>query len=219
MTLAIVFSAASLILWGFSFVFFLSYLKRRTGQERILAEFREEVDLIITDINDVTDRNVVLIEDRIKSLRSLLEKTDRRINTLGRELDRRSVREIAYARLGRNLVRETGTGPDAAPQALDAVPRDPAAASQAPAPDATPQAPAPDATPREPGDAGVPEGRDGGGPEGRLEPRHQSFTEQVAELYRAGLSADSIAARLDAPMAKVNLAIAMAERKWRQHSL
>ncbi|MDR3145855.1 MAG: hypothetical protein LBU21_06230 [Treponema sp.] len=189
MTIAIIFSAASLVLWLFSFLFFFSYLKRRTGQERILAEFREEVELITADINDVAGRNIDLLEDRIKTLRSLSDETERRIRTLVRELDRRDAGELVPPRPAQNPAR--GTGP---------VPETPGPVG-APAPSGAsgaipePQAPREAAPPPE--------------------EKGPSFAEQVADLYRAGLSSDTIAARLDAPMAKVNLAIALAERRGR----
>ncbi|MDR2402471.1 MAG: hypothetical protein LBD78_00395 [Spirochaetaceae bacterium] len=190
MTIAIIFSTASLVLWVFSFLFFFSYLKRRTGQERILAEFREEVDLITADINDVTVRNIDLLEDRIKTLKSVSEETERRIRTLIRELDRRNkVRELALAWPG--SARETGTDP--VPEAASPGLVDAATASGAPTVAAEPQGQR---------DAALP-----------VEGKGPSFAEQVAELYQAGLSLDAIAARLNAPMAKVNLAIALAERR------
>jgi hypothetical protein len=200
MAIAIVFSVASLVLWVFSFLFFFSYLKRRTGQERILAEFREEVDLITADIDDVTVRNVDLLEDRIKTLRSLSEETERRIRTLVRELDRRDLappRPEQNPARGENPARETGPAPAAAfPEPVGA----PALVFPGPV-DAAAVKDAPGAA-AEPRDAPLP-----------LEGKGPSFAEQVAELYREGLSPDTIAARLDAPMAKVNLAIAMAERR------
>jgi hypothetical protein len=216
MAIAIIFSAASLVLWAFSFLFFFSYLKRRTGQERILAEFREEVNLITADIDDVTVRNVDLLEDRIKTLRSLSEETERRIRTLVRELDRRDLRPPPGPE--RRPARDTRPGPApafsepvAAPAAAFPGPvavsaaafPGPVAASAAafsePVAASAPAATEAPGTAVEPRAAPLPEGK---GP---------SFAEQVAELYREGLSPDSIATRLDAPMAKVNLAIAMAE--------
>ncbi|MDR0710277.1 MAG: hypothetical protein LBF77_09445, partial [Spirochaetaceae bacterium] len=83
MTTALILSAGSIILSGFTFVFFLNYLKRRTGRDRILSELladlREEAAKIEREINAVTDRDVTLVEDRVKTLRALLEDTDRRI--------------------------------------------------------------------------------------------------------------------------------------------
>jgi hypothetical protein len=106
MTTALIFSAGSLILCGFSFVFFLNYLKRRTGRDRILSELladlREEAAKIEREINAVTDRDVTLVEDRVKTLRALLEDTDRRIAVYAREFERRRSQDETFAVLDRD---------------------------------------------------------------------------------------------------------------------
>jgi hypothetical protein len=114
-------SAGSLLLTCFTFVFFLNYLKRRTGRDRILAELlgdlREGAAEIEREINAVTDRDVTLVEDRVKTLRALLEDTDRRIAVYVRELERRQDQEETFAVLdketpviaARNAVKSPGT--------------------------------------------------------------------------------------------------------------
>ncbi|GHV87999.1 hypothetical protein AGMMS50267_03590 [Spirochaetia bacterium] len=102
MTTALVFSTAGLIISGFSFLFLFRYLKRRTGQERILSEFRDEVDKLLRQIDEVTDRDLTLVEERIKTLRSLLEDTDRRIAVYAREVDRHRSQEEAFAAYDRS---------------------------------------------------------------------------------------------------------------------
>ena len=91
--------ASALIINLFSFFYFKSYLKRRTGQERILAEFRDEVNNILKSINEATDRDISLIEEREKNLKSLLNETEKRVNVYFREMDVRKDAEAAYAAL------------------------------------------------------------------------------------------------------------------------
>jgi hypothetical protein len=111
MTTALIFSAGSLILCGFSFVFFLNYLKRRTGRDRILSELladlREEAAKIEREIYAVTDGDVTLVEDRVKTLRALLEDTDRRIAVYAREFERRRSQEETFAALDREAPSNT----------------------------------------------------------------------------------------------------------------
>jgi hypothetical protein len=133
MTTALILSAGSIILSGFTFVFFLNYLKRRTGRDRmlseLLADLREEAAKIEREINAVTDRDVTLVEDRVKTLRALLEDTDRRIAVYVREFERRRSQEETFAILDRetspdtpkNIRIETG-GAYPAPENRTAVP-------------------------------------------------------------------------------------------------
>ncbi|MDR2028305.1 MAG: hypothetical protein LBP93_02065, partial [Treponema sp.] len=114
MIVSIILSAASLIAWGFSFIFFKNYLRRRTDPEWILAEWKEEINKLNVDMDAAADRNVALVEDRIRSLKELLKDVDRRIALSGREEDKRRSQEAAYAALGRRAGHpgiSPGTGP------------------------------------------------------------------------------------------------------------
>jgi hypothetical protein len=61
MTLGIIFSAASLILCGFFFLYFRSYLKKKISPGGILEEYQDEVNKLIADIDAATDRDVYLV--------------------------------------------------------------------------------------------------------------------------------------------------------------
>jgi hypothetical protein len=66
-----------------------------------LTEFREEVGKLIAEIDAATDRDAILIEDRIKSLKTLLEDVDKRIILHGEEMTRRQSHVQTYAELGK----------------------------------------------------------------------------------------------------------------------
>ncbi|MDR2500188.1 MAG: hypothetical protein LBD37_03780 [Treponema sp.] len=107
MTAALVFSTASLLVSGFSFLFFRSYLNRRTGHKRILVEFQEEARQIIAGIDEAADRDLLLVEERVKALKIMLQDVDNRINELNRRIgvfireeERQKAQEYAYAELG-----------------------------------------------------------------------------------------------------------------------
>jgi hypothetical protein len=193
MTLSIIFSAASLLICGFAFIYLQAYLRRRTGAERILADFEEEVNKLIAGIDAAADRDITLLEDKAKSIKTLLETLDRRIAVYARELDRRNTQESArttegaYAALGRGLrstlkVNPPGLADDPAPD-----PVVPAMPEAAPAPQFI----------RSPNPVKA----------------KTPLTEQVLELSRNGFSPDTVAARLGVTLAEVDLALAMAERK------
>jgi hypothetical protein len=81
-----VFSAAALLLSVISFFIIFFYVKRRTSVDRIPAETRQAVALIINEIERITDRDSELIEERVKKLKSLIEDIDRRIAAYERQI-------------------------------------------------------------------------------------------------------------------------------------
>lgn len=87
------------------FIWCRSYLKRRTGEERILADFRDEVNEILAEIDEKTDRDSLLVEERIARLKKILDDTDKRIALYVRELENRGKQEQTYAELGKNRLR------------------------------------------------------------------------------------------------------------------
>lgn len=64
-------------------------LRSRFSSNRILREIREEIDKLVIDLGRETDRDVALLESRIKGLRALIDEADRRVLVAGREEDKR----------------------------------------------------------------------------------------------------------------------------------
>jgi hypothetical protein len=238
MTTALILSAGSLILSGFTFVFFLNYLKRRTGRDRILSELladlRVEAAKIEREINAVTDRDISLVEDRVKTLRALLEDTDRRIAVYVREFERRRSQEETFAVLDGetppNTAKNTRPAADGAYPASENRTAGPGRAGAeksvylpaelfrpAAAPAATEAAALHGSAAPEPA---VPAPEAGYAKRVTrsarpLAPKPLPFAERVAELYRAGFSSSLIASRLGATITEVELAIALVERSGR----
>jgi len=61
-------------------------LRSRFSERKILSDLREEVDKLVTDLGREADRDVELLEGRIRQLRELMAETDARI-LLGRKED------------------------------------------------------------------------------------------------------------------------------------
>ena len=225
MQVSMVLSTVTFMACVFFFIYCRAYLRRRTGSERILAEFREEVYKLIAEIDAATDKDALLVEERIKTLRSLLEEVDKRISVHLREVDRRQFQEEAYVKLGR---KHSVTSPFSAviqpfPKAYDlfsgaSAKTDTEGDSKTPAAAAKdiPAAAAVGFT--APADRGpLPLTREPAGPRivrapREITPNPPPFPEQVAELSKAGLSASLIAARLGVSLSEVELAIAISER-------
>jgi hypothetical protein len=186
-------------------------VRRATTANAQIAEIRDEMSRLVVELNQTTDRNIALIEDRMGSLNELLSAADKKIGLLHREIEKHDVGTQVYSRLA-------DTRPTRAPPAA-AGGASPAAAVGAP-PAATPAMPPAAAagvaqaagTPLSvelseqrgpgPGDASVP----AGGPD-----LHQ----RVMMLHRSGFSSSLIASRVGVPLGEVELIISLEQRKGR----
>ncbi|MDR1899276.1 MAG: hypothetical protein LBQ55_04640 [Treponema sp.] len=192
MTLAIIFSAASLILCGFFFVYFRAWLGSRMGKDEKLARYREEVNQLIAAIDMATDRDAAIAEDRIQTLKNLIVKADERIAVLLREPEGRKNHQssdaaVSYAAIGRSHIRIEPAAPETAEPALVHE----AASSESPvsAPTAGTRERRPETAPPE------------------TPPAPRPFAEEVAELAAQGLSAELIAQKLEVSLSEVDLAM------------
>jgi hypothetical protein len=77
--MAIVFSIAALAFSVITFFTLRGYVIRRTGQDRILGEFRDAVNGLVSEIDRATDRDAALVEERVTALREILAHADSRI--------------------------------------------------------------------------------------------------------------------------------------------
>jgi hypothetical protein len=96
-------STASLVFCLLAFLYFRSYIKKRTGREAILSEIREEVNRMLARIDEITEQDVSLLEEKEKSLRGLLEEIDKRVKVYTGDLERSLSSEKAYRELGKAM--------------------------------------------------------------------------------------------------------------------
>ena len=79
-------------------LFLVRRIERRIQPTVILEQIRAEIDELMVEFNQTTERNVVLIEERILRLNKLLEEADRRANVLRRDIDAHQGPVRAYAK-------------------------------------------------------------------------------------------------------------------------
>jgi hypothetical protein len=220
-----VISIISLGLCALFFIYCNAYIKRRTGQERILAEFKEEVSKLIAEIDVATDRDATLIEDRIKMIKALLDDVDKRIVLYDQELTKRRANEEAYAELGRKRLveaRVNAHAPALAP--ILAAPKPAIQNSDADSP--THEMSVQAALKKEQSALSGTEGGEKGEDDKKRRRKREAppaihsttmeqkpILEQIAELSRAGFSPNLIATRLGVSISEVELAIAIAEQR------
>jgi hypothetical protein len=97
------FSLVSLLFCVFSFLYVRAYIRRSLSHEEGVSAARDEVNRIIRRIEEVTDRDISLIEDREKTLKALLEEADKRIRVYAKELEKDRNAQKAYQELGQSL--------------------------------------------------------------------------------------------------------------------
>jgi hypothetical protein len=103
MNVALIISILNLAFCFFFFTYFRWYIKRRTSVDEILSEYRTEVYKLIAQIDSATDRDSLLVEDRIKKFKAIIEEADKRISVYARELERSRSGEALYRNLGRGI--------------------------------------------------------------------------------------------------------------------
>ena len=197
MNLPLLIAAFSFLLSIFSLLYFRSYLKRRTSQEAILGELREEVNNILKSINETTDRDISLIEDSGKRLRDLLEEIDKRFKVYIREMERfgspgpaaseNRKSEVTYEELGKkrySLARQNV--PQATEKSMEAV-------------------------------TDIVSGKESAYPIPNFDLKTElpplPLSEQINSLLHSGFSSFAIASRLGISIAEVEFAAALLERR------
>jgi len=113
--LALSFSIVACTISLVSFFSLRSYLKRRTSHDHILSELREEVNGIARLIDETTDRDVSLIEEKEKELKALLEDVDKRLKLSIQEWENLKTAEDTRA----TLAAQTQLLPKALPEPKD----------------------------------------------------------------------------------------------------
>ena len=103
MNIPFILSVASLCIVVISFFFCRWYIARKTAASELLADYRTEVYRLIAEIDAAADRDSLLVEERIKTLKKLIDDTDRRISVYMRELQRSRNGEAMYTSLGRGI--------------------------------------------------------------------------------------------------------------------
>jgi hypothetical protein len=99
MTLFFLLPAALLLAWVAQYLILKRKIDKIANVDSHLEEVREEVARVIIELNQTTERNIALIEDRISSLVELLSTADKKISLLKRESEKHEVSQRVYSKL------------------------------------------------------------------------------------------------------------------------
>ena len=188
MNISYIISIICLAFCFFIFFYFKWYIKRRTSTPELMAEYAAETHRLIAEINSVTDRNLMLVEDRIKKLKDTLEEADKRVSVYARELDRSRTGEALYTSLGRGIRAALKTPVETQP--APAQPPNPPVRQEGELPPETANVkPAPKT------------------------PSKRQIRAQIETMVNQGLSPGQIASSLNISLSEVDLAINLMSRR------
>jgi hypothetical protein len=179
----------------FMFFYFRWYIKRRTSASGLLPEYRTEVYRLIAEIDAATDSDSLLVEDRIKKLKEILDDTDKRISVYVKELEKSRTGEALYTSLGRGIraALKTETEPSQPVNTPELSAVRPSLEVPAQVPTAPPQSPE----------------------HLQLVKSKRQIRAQIDLLVNEGLPPEQIASRLDISIAEVDLAMNLQRRSSR----
>lgn len=78
--------------------------EREMNPDTVLRQIRNEVNELIIELNQTTERNVSLIEERINQLNRSIEESDKRITLLKKEAEQREDSEKVYSHLNPRII-------------------------------------------------------------------------------------------------------------------
>jgi Tfp pilus assembly protein PilN len=83
------FILAGLTVPGLVLIYFLlrREIRRSFSSNELLRQVESEVESVITELNRTTERNITLIEDKIRHLSQLVKKADHRITLMQKEIE------------------------------------------------------------------------------------------------------------------------------------
>ena len=99
MTLAFTITGICLLAIYSVYFFINRKISRILDSEKILSKINEEINGFILELNQTTERNILLIEDKIEILSTLIKKSDNAILLLDKKLYSKEVEPMDYSHL------------------------------------------------------------------------------------------------------------------------
>ncbi|MFW5811809.1 MAG: DUF6115 domain-containing protein [Alkalispirochaetaceae bacterium] len=182
MTLLVTLAFNAFIL-GIIYLLLNRKVEKNITPEAFLEKVRSEVQSVIVELNDTTDRNVTILEERVRSLQAVMKRSEKQLTLLQREVEKHRESSEVYTHLrkaGRIVSTAKGETGSSSTKAGVAT--------------------------------GVAEGSEAGGGSsaGEAEP---PLEQRVINLHNQGIAPASIASRLKRTTGEVELIISLYERK------
>jgi DNA-binding NarL/FixJ family response regulator len=89
----------TILLISFVYILLVRDRNRSKRSDILLKEIRDDAEEIVREINQVTDRNIAILEDMIGRIDSKLEDADKRITLLGKKAENEEREAVTYSHL------------------------------------------------------------------------------------------------------------------------
>ncbi|QEN07869.1 hypothetical protein EXM22_07650 [Oceanispirochaeta crateris] len=99
-----VFAVLFFILTGGAFLYLKVRIDRVVSGEEWIHKIRDEIDQLVLEMNQTAERNVALLEHRVKALRTLLDEADKKLTVLQKESEKSDLSRQVYSHLKKQAV-------------------------------------------------------------------------------------------------------------------
>ena len=111
MTIVLLSLALNALLLGIGYLIFRRRINRVLDGGQLIDTIKDEVNHLVVELNQTTERNIGIIEERIGRLQKLVGEADRKILLLGKESDKVKFGAEVYDRLKRAVPVVPPAGP------------------------------------------------------------------------------------------------------------
>lgn len=91
----VIFTSINILLWIFVFIKY----KKMISSDFLLKDIRIEINNLLTELNLNADRNITLLDDRIKTLRTLTKEVDSKLKLWEKTVDSREREKKVFSSL------------------------------------------------------------------------------------------------------------------------
>jgi hypothetical protein len=91
-----------MLLWFATLLYLKAYVRRRTTVDYMLGQLREEIRLLEAGIDEKTEQNLLLLEEKIQALRDMCGEAEKRVALYTQELRRKNAQDTALEALHKN---------------------------------------------------------------------------------------------------------------------
>jgi hypothetical protein len=74
-------------------------VEKNITPEAFLEKVRSEIQSVIVELNETTDRNITLLEERVRSLQTVIKRADKQLTVLQREVEKHKESSEVYTHL------------------------------------------------------------------------------------------------------------------------
>ncbi|MBF9016177.1 MULTISPECIES: hypothetical protein [unclassified Oceanispirochaeta] len=99
-----VFTGILLILMAGGFIYLKLKVDKVVSGEEWIRKIRDEIDQLILEMNQTAERNVALLENRVKVLQDLLDEADKKLQIMQKETEKSDLSRQVYSHLKKQTV-------------------------------------------------------------------------------------------------------------------